>query len=102
LGAKPPAAGGKQGFGGGASDAEEILTVFSQKFPFLSILWSKFLLKTRFEMIAKNVLMRPRARAPTCPPLCYATGEGGNQKKKTLATPTPLMMTVPYSNSRFS
>jgi len=71
---EPPAAGGKREFGGGAPDAEEIFTVLSPKYAFLSILWSKVLLKTRFYMTAKSVLMRsqglrPRARAPLATPL---------------------------------
>jgi len=48
LGAEPPAAGGKRRFGGESSDAEAIYKVFSKKYELLSILWSKFLLKTRF------------------------------------------------------
>jgi len=36
------------GLGGGASDAEASFTVFSKKYAFISILWSKFPLKTRF------------------------------------------------------
>jgi len=50
---EPPVGGRKRGFGGGAPDAEEIFTVFPKKYAFLSILWSKFLFKTRFEMAAK-------------------------------------------------
>jgi len=73
-GAEPPAAGGKRGFGNEALDAETIFTVFPLKYAFLSILWSKFLLKNTFTMTAKSVLLRPqglcpRARTPTCPPL---------------------------------
>jgi len=45
LGAEPPATEGKRGFEGGAPDAEEIFAVFSKKYAFLSILWSKFHLK---------------------------------------------------------
>jgi len=50
---------------------------FFQKYAFSSILWSKFLLKTRFSMTSKSVLMRPQslrpgARAPTWPS-CYDT-----------------------------
>jgi len=53
LGAEPPT-------------LKRFLQYFFKNYAFLSILWSKFLLKTRFKMIAKSVLMRPRARAPTC------------------------------------
>jgi len=65
---RPPEASG--GFEGGAPEAETTFTVFSPKYPFLSILWSKFLLKNTFKMAAKSVLlrpqgMRPRALAPT-------------------------------------
>jgi len=54
---EPPAAGGKREFGGGASDAEAIFTFFPKKYAFLSILWSKFLLKNTFKMTAKSVLL---------------------------------------------
>jgi len=40
--------GGQWGFGGGASDAAAILQLFFQKYAFLGIFWSKFLLKTAF------------------------------------------------------
>jgi len=45
--------------GGGASDHAAIFIVFfSKKHSFLSIFWSKFLLKNAFLMTAKSVLMR--------------------------------------------
>jgi len=48
----------------GASGAEPptlriFLQFFLKKYAFLSIIWYKFLLKTRFDMTAKSVLMRP-------------------------------------------
>jgi len=72
-----PAAGGKRGFGVSALDADAetiFLHYFSNKHAFLSILWSKFLLKNAFKITAKTVLLhpqglRPRARAPTYSPL---------------------------------
>jgi len=45
-GEKPPAAGGKRR--SEPPEREAIFIVFPQKYTFLSILWSKFLLKTRF------------------------------------------------------
>jgi len=50
------------------------LLFFSKKYAVLSILWSKFLLKTRFQMTVKSVLMcpkglRPGAHATICPPV---------------------------------
>jgi len=75
LGAEPPATEVKWGFGGGSPDAETNFTVFSKKYAFLSILWSKLLLKNMLKIITKNVLLRPqglRCVPPLAPP-CYAT-----------------------------
>jgi len=42
LRAEPPAAGDQPGFEGRAPDAAEILQLFSQKYAFLGIFWSKY------------------------------------------------------------
>jgi len=59
---------------GGSLDAETIFTVFSpKKYVLLSIFWFKLLLKTRFYMTAKCVLMRSQDLHSGCmlplPPL---------------------------------
>jgi len=52
--------GGSNDAGGGAHDFSKK----KKKYAFLSILWSKFLLKMRFLMAAKSVLMRPQGLGP--------------------------------------
>jgi len=76
AGTSPNPAGGQRGFGGGAYDAEMTFTVFSKIYAVLSILWSKFLHKTRFSMTVKSMLVRPQglrpgSPAPTYLPLLY-------------------------------
>jgi len=66
----PPKANG--GWGAKPPTLRQFFTFFFKKYSFLSLLWSKFLLKTRFYMLAKSVLvgpqgLRPRVRAPTFP-----------------------------------
>jgi len=48
LEAEPTAAGGIWEFEGRAPDAEVIFAFLIQKYAFLGILWSKFLLKMHF------------------------------------------------------
>jgi len=48
------------------------LQFLPKKYTFLSILWSKFLLKTTKSVLMRPQGMRPGARIPTCSP-CYAT-----------------------------
>jgi len=57
LGVEPPAAGGQRGFGNGAPNAAAIFLDFSKNKAFLSIFWSKFLLKN---VSAKCVDAPPR------------------------------------------
>jgi len=47
LGEESSAARGERGFGGGSPTLRRFLQFFSKTYAFLSILWSKFLLKTR-------------------------------------------------------
>jgi len=76
---QPPEVNG--GSGAESPTLRRFLQFFHKKYAFLSILWSKFLLKNTFKMTAKSVvLLRPqrlrhRARAPTC----YATADGYSQ-----------------------
>jgi len=48
LGAEPPAAGGKRGFGSEAPHAVAIILLFSKQHTFLGIFWPKFMRKNTF------------------------------------------------------
>jgi len=48
------------GVGGQAPRSQgNFLQFFSRKYAFLNILWSEFMLKTRFKMTAKCAVVRP-------------------------------------------
>jgi len=59
---QPPEANG--GSGADPPTLRRFFTSFSKKIHILSILWSTFLLKMRFQMIAKSVLVRPQGLRP--------------------------------------
>jgi len=68
LGAEPPVAGGQRGFGGGAPNAAAIYQLIPNNNAFLSIFWSKFLLKIVFLNDCKVCWRAPKACAQNCLP----------------------------------
>jgi len=70
---------------GGLEKTVKIVSSVASKYVFLSILWTKFLLKNTFKNDCKKCAVAPPGRVPSLALPCYATG--GKSFVSDLVTP---------------